>query len=335
MTSSPTRSTRDNDPFSAVIGDSLPLRSAVDMARRLAKSSSALLLTGETGVGKEVFARAIHASGETAGSPFIAVNCGAIMASLVESELFGYERGAFSGADPRGKPGKIELAGGGTLFLDEIGEMAPDLQAKLLRILEDREYYQVGGTRPLHSNCRFIAATNRDLAALVEQGRFREDLYYRLNVLALDIPPLRRRVEDIPLLANAFLRRSGYDLPLSDAMASILIGYPWPGNVRELRNAMERLRVLSPDGPPSAEDLPPAIVAGTASAAGIALDRPLAGAGLPERGTLPEWLADCERGYIEAALAETNDNKQAAAQRLGISRMTLYNKLALLFDRDA
>ncbi|WP_158602281.1 sigma-54 interaction domain-containing protein [Cohnella endophytica] len=320
--------------FSSIIGVSPVLQATIDVSRRLARTSSTVLLTGESGVGKELFASAIHSLREGANSPFVAVNCAAIMESLAESELFGYEKGAFSGADPRGKPGKIELARGGTLFLDEIGDMPLALQAKLLRILEDREYYPVGGTRSLSVDCRFIAATNKDLARLAEAGKFREDLYYRLDVISLDIPPLRRRADDIPLLAETFLRRFGIVEPMPAQLITALTDYSWPGNVRELRNAMERLSVFAEDGKPRAEHLPAAVLRAT-GADTKPTESLVECSPLPIDGTLPEWLADCERKYIEAALAETGDNKQAAAHRLGISRMTLYNKLSLLLGRSS
>jgi transcriptional regulator with PAS, ATPase and Fis domain len=324
-----------SDPFHDLIGESPALLSVIALARRLAHTTAIVTLTGESGVGKELFARGIHALRETAGSPFVAVNCGALMASLAESELFGYEKGAFSGADPRGKPGKIELARSGTLFLDEIGELPPDLQTKLLRILEDREYYPVGGTRTLHSDCRFIAATNRNLALLVEQGKFREDLYYRLSVLELDIPPLRRRSEDIPLLAEAFARRFGCAKPLGSSLHALLAQHPWPGNVRELRNAIERLCVLSVGESPMAEHLPPAVLRSAAQGSPLSNQQADQSPSLPRQGVLSDWLANYERRFIESALKETSGNKQAAAQLLGISRMTLYKRIGTLFGNDS
>ncbi|MGO4545367.1 sigma-54 interaction domain-containing protein [Paenibacillus sp. 2TAB23] len=324
-----------SDPFHELIGKSPALLSVIDMARRLAHTTATVTLTGETGVGKEVFARGIHSLREAAGSPFVAVNCGALMASLAESELFGYEKGAFSGADPRGKSGKVAIARGGTLFLDEIGELPLDLQAKLLRILEDREYYPVGGTRTLHSDCRFIAATNRDLALLVEQGKFREDLYYRLCVLELDIPPLRHRTEDIPLLAELFARRFGCAMPLDNGLHLLLAQHPWPGNVRELRNAIERLCVLSAGDSLKAEHLPPAVLRSAARWEPLSEQQADITPSLPKQGALSDWLANYERRFIESALQETNGNKQAAAQLLGISRMTLYKRISTLFGNDS
>lgn len=347
------------DPFAAMTGASRRFLQAVAQARRLRGTGATVLLTGETGVGKENFAQAIHRWREGADAPIVALNCGAIAGSLAESELFGYERGAFSGADPRGKPGKIALAQGGTLFLDEIGELSPDMQVKLLRVLEERAYFPLGGTRTLQADCRFIAATNRNLETEMRQGRFREDLYYRLNAVALDIPPLRHRREDIAPLADRFLREFAerYDrqLPrLSAAQADALRSYDWPGNIRELRNAAERLVVFSEDGIPDWDGLPAAIrrmeklpvdaVIGKEISHDAAARDAVPGAGqgegdpddsmrLPESGTLPEWLGEYERRLIHAAIRESGGNKQAAAQRLGISRVSLYNKLGNQPDR--
>lgn len=317
------------DPFASMLGRSTAYLETVDRARRLGGVPSTVLLTGETGVGKERFAQAIHALREREQAPFVAINCGALMASLVESELFGYEKGAFSGADPRGKPGKIELARGGTLFLDEIGELPADMQVKLLRVLEERTYYPVGGTRAAEVGCRFVAATNRDLESRMKQGLFREDLYYRLSAIAIEIPSLRQRMDDLPLLADAFLREFGdrYERPVAQLAAPVIeamSAYRWPGNVRELRNAIERLVVFSQDGVVRLNDLPEAIR--------LSLTLPPSGQekavpSLSSDGTLADWLSLREREYVEAALEQAGGNKQAAAKRLGISRMSLYKKL--------
>ncbi len=333
-----------SDPFGAMTGTSRLFRQAVAQARKLRGTAATVLLTGETGVGKENFAQAIHRWREGADASIVALNCGAIAGSLVESELFGYERGAFSGADPRGKPGKLALAQGGTLFLDEIGELSPDMQVKLLRVLEERAYYPLGGTRALEADCRFIAASNRNLESEMRQGRFREDLYYRLNAVALDIPPLRHRREDIAPLADRFLREFAerYNRPLprlSEVQADALRVYDWPGNIRELRNAAERLVVFSEDGIPDWDSLPAAIrrIEKLPIAAATRDAVPGAEQGdfthLPESGTLPEWLGEYERRLIHAAIRESGGNKQAAAQRLGISRVSLYNKLGNQPDR--
>ncbi|QMV43680.1 sigma-54 interaction domain-containing protein [Cohnella cholangitidis] len=317
------------DPFASMLGRSTAYLETVDRARRLGGVLSTVLLTGETGVGKERFAQAIHSLREREQAPFIAINCGALMASLVESELFGYEKGAFSGADPRGKPGKIELARGGTLFLDEIGELPADMQVKLLRVLEERTYFPVGGTRAAEVGCRFVAATNRDLESRMKQSLFREDLYYRLSAIAIEIPSLRQRKDDLPLLADAFLREFGnrYERPVAQLSAPVIeamSAYPWPGNVRELRNAIERLVVFSQDGVVRLNDLPEAIR--------LSLSHPPTGQenavpSLPSDGTLADWLSLREREYVDAALEQAGGNKQAAAKRLGISRMSLYKKL--------
>jgi transcriptional regulator with PAS, ATPase and Fis domain len=314
-----------NDPFASMVGTSPLFQQTISKVRKLSGTHSTVLLTGETGVGKERFAQAIHALREQEQAPFIAINCGALMASLVESELFGYEKGAFSGADSRGKPGKIELARGGTLFLDEIGELPSEMQVKLLRVLEERSYYPVGGTQTATADCRFIAATNRDLETLMRQGSFREDLYYRLSVIALEVPPLRSRKEDLLPLAEAFLREFSrrYErpiTPLSDSIVAALLAYNWPGNVRELRNTMERLVVFSEEGIVRTEDLPPVILNASPMPA-------TAIHALPAEGLLSDWLTLCERQYIDRALEQSGGNKQAAARRLGISRMSLYKKL--------
>ncbi|QJD87816.1 sigma-54 interaction domain-containing protein [Cohnella herbarum] len=329
-------SAHQEDPFASLLDTSTSQTylDAIDMARKLAGIGSTVLLTGETGVGKERFAQAIHRLREREDAPFIAVNCGALMASLVESELFGYEKGAFSGADARGKPGKIELARGGTLFLDEIGELSSELQVKLLRVLEERSYYPVGGTRSADVDCRFVAATNRDLEARIRDGRFREDLYYRLNAIAIDIPPLRSRKEDIPLLSRAFLREFSerYHRPVADFGPNVteaLSAHDWPGNVRELRNAIERIVVFSQNGEARLSDLPASLRDFMPIAS---RDQPTSGfnnsnVSLPTFGSLPEWLARREREYIDAALEQCGGNKVAAAKRLGISRVSLYKKL--------
>jgi transcriptional regulator with PAS, ATPase and Fis domain len=319
-----------------MLGASPVFLEAVHQARKLGGVSSTVLLTGETGVGKERFAQAIHAMREAQAAPFVAINCGALTASLVESELFGYEKGAFSGADARGKPGKIELARGGTLFLDEIGELPLDMQVKLLRVLEERAYYPVGGTRIAKADCRFIAATNRDLQSLLDQGQFREDLYYRLSAITLDIPPLRLRQADIRPLALSFVREFGERYgrpvaPLGEPILAALASYDWPGNVRELRNAAERLVVFAENGEARSADLPPRLRNCALSAH---FEAECANLTLPSEGTLPEWLARVERNYISLALELFQGNKQAAARRLGISRVSLYNKLGSSASED-
>ncbi|MGC8762639.1 MAG: sigma-54-dependent transcriptional regulator [Acidobacteriota bacterium] len=260
--------------FRPILGRSAVLRAAQEQAARVAPTSATCLLLGETGVGKELFARAIHAAGPRRDHPFVAVNCAAIPESLLENELFGHEKGAFTGAHAAAV-GKVEYAHGGTLFLDEIGEMGPALQAKLLRVIEEKTFTRVGSARPIQVDVRVICATHRDLSAMVREGAFREDLYYRLGAFPIRIPPLRERPEDIPLLAEHFLglfrKETGRpELTLSEEAHRALAAYRWPGNVRELMNRLERAAILAPPdgrvGPallaleasPSSESPPPA-----------------------------------------------------------------------------
>ncbi|MFB3819097.1 MAG: sigma 54-interacting transcriptional regulator [Candidatus Methylomirabilales bacterium] len=294
--------------FEDIHGTSAALRQAKAQAGRYAGSDATVTILGESGTGKELFARAIHAASPRAREPFVVINCAAFPENLLESELFGYDEGAFTGARRGGKQGLIELAHGGTLFLDEIAEMPLSLQARLLRVLEEHEVMHVGGEKMLHVDIRVIAAANRDLARLVEAGRFREDFYYRLNVLVLHVPPLRRRPDDIPLLAALYLAQLLPDLPgrtiklLADSPC--LAAHDWPGNVRELRNCMERFAVLYP----TAAD-PAALLAS------ILRREPL----------------DRDDGAdVRRALREAGGNRAAAARKLGISRSTLWRKLRRL-----
>src|SRR5437868_577196 len=231
-----------------MIGESLPMKPAYRYLSRVAPTDSTLLISGESGTGKELVARAIHRNGPRASRPFVAINCAAIPEGLLESELFGYERGAFTGAAER-KKGRIEIADGGVVFLDEIGELAPALQVKLLRVLQEREFERLGGSRPISVDIRLIAATNQDLAAAVKARTFREDLYYRLNVVSLIVPTLRERREDIPSLAEYFVAKFAVKCKVKSKKISpeaigCLMNYDWPGNVRELENAIERALVL-------------------------------------------------------------------------------------------
>ncbi len=239
----------ENQRFGEVLGRSLAMRKIFGLVERVSATDVTILLDGETGTGKDLIARAIHRASSRAGGPFVVVDCGAVAPSLIESELFGHERGAFTGAHQRRK-GAFELADGGTIFLDEIGELPPDLQPKLLRVLESHQLRRVGGTETVEMDIRVVAATHRDLRALVSEGEFREDLYFRLAVVAATVPPLRERREDIPMLIEAFSRKlppGMWKPPGPEAMAR-LVGYEWPGNVRELRNVVERSAYLSPDG---------------------------------------------------------------------------------------
>jgi two-component system, NtrC family, response regulator AtoC len=307
--------------YRLVGGESPKMREAVDTARKAAISKSTVLLLGESGTGKEVFARAIHNWSERKGEPFIAINCVGLGRELLESELFGYEKGAFTGAHQL-KKGRIELAHGGTVFLDEVGDISAELQTKLLRFLQEREFERVGGTQSIAVDVRVIAATNRDLVSAMKDGRFREDLYYRLNVIPVSLPPLRERKEDIPTLAKYFVRRFATETKktftaiTADAEAK-LVCYRWPGNVRELANVIERVAVLS-DGPEIAgEDLPPRIVdTETYDAAD----------GFSYRHAVDSARAD----VIKRALAHTHGNRAAAARTLGLHKTHLLNLMKTL-----
>ncbi|MGC7870565.1 sigma-54 interaction domain-containing protein [Desulfosporosinus sp. SYSU MS00001] len=316
------------DPFSKIIGKGQSIRHTISVARKISSSEATVLITGESGVGKELFAQAIHMASPRSKKPLITLNCGAIPAALFESELFGYHGGAFTGAERKGKPGKLELAHGGTLFLDEVGELPLGLQVKLLRVLQDRCFYRLGGTEPITVNTRIIAATNRNLEKMMQMGEFREDLYYRLNVITLEVPPLRERTEDIPELAQAFLHESAlkHNRPmpsLDPAVIVAFLNYHWPGNVRELHNVAERLAVLADEGIIETKYLP------------LALKRsklePLHLSGSIRSqinfGSSKLDNKSKEMDTICSMLERTHGNKTAAAKLLGISRGTLYYKL--------
>jgi transcriptional regulator with GAF, ATPase, and Fis domain/pSer/pThr/pTyr-binding forkhead associated (FHA) protein len=292
-----------------MVGDSQPMQRVYEFINKVAPSDSTVLITGESGTGKELVARAIHRGSERSKGPFVAINCAALAASLLESELFGHEKGAFTGALHR-KPGKFELADGGTIFLDEIGELSAEAQAKLLRVLQERELERVGGTRPVPVNVRVIAATNRDLRELIRRQVFREDLYYRLDVVAIRIPPLRERREDLPLLAGFFAARCASRTgrkpkSVSPDAGRILAGYDWPGNVRELQNAIERAVVLGQGDAILAEDLPETLLEQGASL------------GQQETGYL-ESVRRAKQEIILRALESAGGNQVKAAAALGV-----------------
>lgn len=314
------------DPFQKIKGNSLALIQTKEMIQRVGSTNASVLILGESGVGKELFAKAIHDVSYTGNAPFIPINCGAITPSLFESELFGYEKGAFSGADQKGKKGKIELARGGTLFLDEIGEMPLEMQVKLLRVLQEKRYFAVGGTKEIDADFRVVAATNRNLKLLVSEGKFREDLFYRINVFTLEIPPLRERQVDIIELTHYFLYEFSirYNRPIhgiSQNMMQKLLQYEWPGNIRELRNVIERLVVMSTDGNIKEEGLP-----FSNSALNIRdtliISEPML--------SLEDELEKLERKIIIRTLKQENGNKQSTAKKLGLSRSTFYNRLKKL-----
>lgn len=315
------------DAFTSVSGHSSGIVTAVNMARRVASTNAPLLVRGESGTGKEVFARAVHTASGRQGR-FIEINCGAIPANLFESELFGYQAGAFTGADKKGKAGLVELADGGTLFLDEIGEMPREMQVKLLRVLQEKSFYRVGGDKPVQVDVRIISATHRDLEDMIASGDFREDLYYRLNVVTLYLPPLRDRREDIPELVYRKLRdftaNSNQETAINKvdpALMAVFLEHDWPGNVRELNNILERLVILADGDSLTTANLPPNFLTNCHHS------RPVDNS--PENTclkTLPE-LSTLERTLIEQTLKAANFNKAVAAKKLGIPRSTLYYKM--------
>jgi transcriptional regulator with GAF, ATPase, and Fis domain len=318
--------------YHRVIGASPGWRQALTQAAQAAPTDTTVLLLGESGTGKEVVARFVHGASRRKNGPFVALNCAALPEHLLEAELFGYERGAFTGAT-QGKPGQIEQAAGGTLFLDEVAEMSPGAQAKFLRVLQEREFQRLGGTRVMRTDARVVAATNRDLARAIATGQFREDLYYRLNVFSLRLPPLRDRREDLLPLAEAFLSDVGRSLGRPPAGVSrearqALVEYHWPGNVRELRNVIERAAILADGGLIAAEHLALRTMAtpAPASSALTAAGAPTAAPG-PAPAVPAGDLGTVERAMIEQALRDARFNKSRAAKRLGLSRAQLYVRL--------
>ncbi len=313
--------------FHQILGKSKPMQQVFDLIRRVADSPTNILITGESGTGKELVAKAIHYNSERRDAPFVPVNCAAIPDMLLESELFGHMKGAFT--DAKGdKRGLFEEAQKGTLFLDEISELPLMLQAKILRAIQEREIRRVGSTRALPVDVRIIAATNLNLAEEVNAKRFREDLYYRLNVIEIHLPPLRERREDIPMLVEAFLKKcaeaSHKNLRgMNETALALLLDYPWPGNVRELENVIERAVTLARGEQILAADLPPSIQ-------GARGDRKV----IDEAAQRILPLGDVEKEYILRILEKTGGNKYQAAQALGIDRKTLYRKLAEIEERD-
>ncbi len=301
-----------------IIGNSDPMRSAIETARQVAASSATILLTGESGTGKEVFATAIHGWSERTKRTMVRVSCAALPENLLEAELFGYEKGAFTGAVARRK-GRFEMANNGTLFLDEVGEMSQTTQVKLLRVLQENVIQRLGGNEPIHVDVRIIAATNSDLPAMVTEGHFREDLFYRLNVINLELPTLRSRGEDVVLLSNFFLQKynekNGKQLAgFTPGALEVMAKYSWPGNVRELENAIERAVVLSKDKLVDVDVLPNSVVSGRQRTDTV---------NIPVGTT----LKDAEMQLIQATLDSTAGDKETAANILGIASRTIYRKM--------
>jgi two-component system nitrogen regulation response regulator GlnG len=324
----------------SLIGQAPSMQEVFRSIGRLSRSSMTVLITGESGTGKELVARALHQHSPRADKPFVALNTSAIAAELLESELFGHERGAFTGADAR-RIGRFEQADGGTLFLDEIGDMSPALQTRLLRVLAESEFYRVGGQSPVSVDVRVIAATNQDLPRAVEEGRFREDLYHRLNVIRINTPPLRQRRKDISLLLKHYLEDAAQELEIpaksitSDAM-EILENYDWPGNVRQLVNVTRRMMVSAPGGVITAVDVPDDLGSRDAAGAQAEWTQSLAAWAEQQLGTekhsalVTTALPEFEKTLIRIALARANGRRQEAAKLLGWGRNTLTRKIRAL-----
>ena len=301
-----------------IVGSSAKIQDVLRLVSRLKDTRTPVLITGESGTGKELVARAIHFRGPFASSPFVAVDCGSLVPTLIESELFGYEKGAFTGA-LKSKTGLFQSASGGTIFLDEIAELSPEMQAKLLRVLQEKEIRPVGSNQKIKVDLRVIAATNRDLESEIRKGTFRKDLYFRLNVVTVHLPPLRERRSDIPMLVHWFLDRyaPGQPIQVTNAAMKALLQYDWPGNVRELENCIERAIALGDRKTIDAGDLPPAIATPLAESA---MSEPASPVSTTD-------LEDIERDTIQRVFEQAKGDKTLAGKMLGISRATLYRKL--------
>jgi DNA-binding NtrC family response regulator len=300
-------------PRYRMVGSSAVMKRVVQLIEKVAPTEATVLVRGPSGTGKELVARALHFNSRRRERPLVTINCAALQESLLESELFGHEKGAFTGAT-QAKPGLVELAEGGTLFIDEIAEMAGGLQAKLLRVLENGHYRRVGGTQEHHADVRVVAATNKPLEDEIKAGRFREDLYYRLNVVAIHLPPLRERCHDIPELVEHFLTsrqlgRARYQI--QPEVLKVLVNYDWPGNVRELANLLERAQILAEDNLITLDDLPDNVVHAAPPTAS-------------PTGSSPRHLEEVERRHVQEVLRQEKNNKVHAAKALGISRRALY-----------
>jgi two-component system response regulator PilR (NtrC family) len=325
------RAMHSTHQFSNIIGNSAPMRQVFELVETIASTGSTVLITGESGTGKELVARAIHVRSPRSDRPFVAVNCGALTETLLDSELFGHMRGAFTGAD-NNKKGLIEVAEKGTIFLDEIGEMSPMLQVKILRVLQERKFRRVGGTEEVEADIRIIAATNRDLAKMVADAQFREDLYYRINVIPVRLPPLRERAEDVPMLADHFVAKFAGQMKkpitgISRAAMVHLTTHAWPGNVRELENAMERAVALErtpsvlPESLPETVrgDAPTAVSPSAVAAAAAGAEAPQARPALDKGFDLEQHVQHLEREYLAEALRRSGGVKVKAAELLGMS----------------
>jgi transcriptional regulator with GAF, ATPase, and Fis domain len=305
--------------FPGIVGHSRIMREIFAQVMKVAPTDSTVLIMGESGTGKELVASGVYEHSLRRGRPFVKINCVAIPENLLESELFGHEKGAFTGATSQ-KIGKFEVANGGTLFLDEIGDMTMATQAKILRVLQEKEFERVGGTATIKVDVRFIIATNKNLAEMVKQGLFREDLYYRINVFSIYLPPLRERKEDIPQLVEYFLDKRHKPIKLTSEAAQIIAGYSWPGNVRELMNAIERAVVLTETGLIEPTNLP-------ANISGVIKNHVFQGSDTPDSLTIDKRLDEIEKGLIIEALTRTGGVQVKAAELLGINQRSLWHRI--------
>jgi len=305
--------------FPDIIGESMTMRGLLSLIKKVAPTDSTVLILGESGTGKELVANSIHDNSERRDSPFIKLNCAAIPEELLESELFGHEKGAFTGAT-KFKPGKFDMADGGTIFLDEIGDMPFNLQAKVLRILQEQEFYRVGGSRTIKVDVRIIASTNKNIEKMVQEGSFREDLFYRLNVFTLHLPPLRERKEDIPLLVDSFLQNAPKKVEISSVALQMLVAFSWPGNIRELQNTIESASVIAENG-----YIEPAQLPGKITGAFNNPDQP--DFRMPANISLDERLGEIEKSMIIEALRKTGGVQVRATELLGINQRSLWHRI--------
>ncbi len=304
--------------FPEIIGESLAMRGLLSLIKKVAPTDATVLILGESGTGKELVATSIHENSLRKSKPFIKLNCAAIPAELLESELFGHEKGAFTGAT-KFKPGKFDMADEGTLFLDEIGDMPLKLQSKILRVIQEKEFYRVGGSSTVKVDVRFIASTNQNLEKMVQEGAFREDLYYRLNVFTLHLPPLRERKEDIPLLVDRFLQNLPKKVDISSIALQMIMAYSWPGNIRELQNVIESAAVIAENGFIEPAQLPGSIT-GAFNANGTEVS-------LPVNLSLDERMSEIEKGIIIEALRKTGGVQVRATELLGINQRSLWHRI--------
>ena len=304
--------------FPEIIGESLAMRGMLSLIKKVAPSDATVLILGESGTGKELVATSIHENSLRKSKPFIKLNCAAIPAELLESELFGHEKGAFTGAT-KFKPGKFDMADNGTLFLDEIGDMPLKLQSKILRVIQEKEFYRVGGSSTVKVDVRFIASTNQNLEKMVQEGAFREDLYYRLNVFTLHLPPLRERKEDIPLLVERFLQNLPKRVEISSIALQMIMAYPWPGNIRELKNVIESAAVIAEDG-----FIEPAQLPGSITGAFNTRSNEIS---LPVNLSLDERMNEIEKSIIIEALRKTGGVQVRATELLGINQRSLWHRI--------